>query len=236
MQYDPVPTTTPANGRRLRLLLWLGLYALAMALVEAAIVVHLRHLYYPLDPRQLFPLALLSHADLALELARELATVVMIVAVAILAERGWVRRFAAFVFVFGLWDLGYYAWLKLFLNWPHTWLEWDVLFLIPWPWFGPWLAAALIAALFTLWGAWVLADARALRPRTADIAAFMTGTLLALTAFLAPAWPLLPGGETAFRGWRPDTFLWALYGPGLALMAAALWRAGRRRPAADAQR
>jgi len=97
---------------------------------------HLRHLYYPLDPQRLFPLVLLSHADLALELARELATVVMIVAVAVLAERGWVRRFAAFVFVFGLWDLGYYAWLKLVLDWPLHWLEWDVLFLIPWPWFG----------------------------------------------------------------------------------------------------
>ena len=141
-----------------------------MALVEAAIVVHLRHLYYPLDPRQLFPLTLLSHADLALELGREVATVIMMAAVAVLAERGWARRFAAFVFVFGVWDLAYYGWLKLLLDWPRHWLEWDVLFLIPWPWFGPWLAAALIAALFTLWGGWVLADPRPLEPRTADVA------------------------------------------------------------------
>lgn len=236
MRHDPFPTTNPTGGHRLWLLLWLGLYALAMALVEAAIVVHLRHLYYPLDPQRLFPLVLLSHADLALELARELATVVMIVAVAVFAERGWARRFAAFVFVFGLWDLGYYGWLKLVLDWPQHWLEWDVLFLIPWPWFGPWLAAALIAALFTLWGAWVLADTRTLRPRATDIAGFATGTLLALTAFLAPAWPLLAGGEAAFRGWQPGAFLWALYAPGLALMAAALWRAGHHRPAVDAQR
>jgi hypothetical protein len=51
-----------------------------------------------------FPLALLNDADLALELARELATVVMMVAVAVLAECSWGRRFAAFVF--GIWDLG----------------------------------------------------------------------------------------------------------------------------------
>ena len=99
-------------------LLWLGAYALAMALVEAAIVIHLRHLYYPADRHALFPLALLSPDDLTLELARELGTVVMILAVALLAERGFLRRFAAFVLVFGLWDLGYYAWLKLFLGWP----------------------------------------------------------------------------------------------------------------------
>jgi hypothetical protein len=201
-----------------------------MALVEAAIVVHLRHLYYPLDPQQLFPLALLSHADLALELARELATVAMILAVAVLAERGWARRFAAFVFVFGLWDLGYYAWLKLVLDWPRHWLEWDVLFLIPWPWFGPWLAAALIAAVFTLWGGWVLAGGHTPRPQTVDLVGFLIGTLLALAAFLAPAWPLLAVGEEAFRGWQPVTFLWVLYTPGLALMTAALWRAARHRP------
>lgn len=228
MQHAPLSDTAPAGRRRLA---WLALYALAMALVEAAIVVHLRHLYYPHDPQRLFPLALLSHADLALELARELATVAMIAAVAVLAERGWARRFAAFVFVFGLWDLGYYGWLKLLLDWPRTWLEWDVLFLIPWPWFGPWLAAALIAALFALWGGWVLADGRALRPHTTDLAGFAAGTLLALIAFLAPAWPLLAGGEAAFRGWRPGSFPWALYAPGLALIAAALWRVGRKRPA-----
>jgi hypothetical protein len=230
MQHDQFSNTAPAPGRRADLLLWLGLYAMAMALVEAAIVVHLRHLYYPLDPREVFPLALLNDANLALELARELATVVMMVAVAVLAECGWGRRFAAFVFVFGVWDLGYYGWLKMFLDWPRHWLEWDVLFLIPWPWFGPWLAAALIAALFTLWGGWILTDARALRPRRADIAGFVAGTLVALSAFLAPAWPLLAGGEPAFRDWQPGAFLWAVYLPGLGGMALALWSAARHRP------
>jgi uncharacterized membrane protein len=80
-----------------------------------------------------------------------------------------------------------------------------VLFPIPWPWFGPWLAAALIAALFTLWGGWVLADARPLRPRRADVAGFVAGTLAALTAFLAPAWPLLAGGEPLIQGSAPPS-------------------------------
>ena len=87
---------------------WLGLYAIAMALVEAAVVVHLRHVYYPDDPLTIFPLEPMSPADFALELGREAATIVMIAAVACLAERTWMRRFAAFVFVFGLWDGFYY--------------------------------------------------------------------------------------------------------------------------------
>ena len=207
-------------------LLWFGAYALAMALVEAAIVIHLRQLYYPADPRALFPLAVFSPSDLTLELARELATTVMILAVAALAERGFLRRFAAFVLVFGLWDLGYYAWLKLFLDWPRHWLEWDVLYLFPWPWFGPWLSAALIAALFVLWGGWLLAATEAaLRLRATHAGLFALGTLLALAAFLLPAWPLLAGGTAAFRGWIPGAFAWWLYVPGLAFMTAGLWHA-----------
>jgi hypothetical protein len=206
------------------LLLWLATYAIAMALVEAAVVMHLRHIYFPENPHALFPLRLLSADDLALELAREFATLVMMLAVALLAARGFVRRFAAFVYVFGLWDLFYYIWLKVYLDWPAQWLEWDILFLIPWPWFGPWLAPALIALLFALWGGWVLATPRDLRLRRTDALLFVTGALLALTSFLAPAWPLLAGGATALHGWMPGTFAWPLYLAGLAAMATALVR------------
>ncbi|HJW81274.1 MAG TPA: hypothetical protein VJ396_03435 [Acidiferrobacterales bacterium] len=206
------------------LLLWLAAYAMAMALVEAAVVVHLRHVYYPENPLALFPLRLLSADDLALELAREFATVVMILAVALLAARGFMRRFAAFVYVFGLWDLFYYIWLKVYLGWPDRWLEWDILFLIPWPWFGPWLAPALIALLFALWGGWALAAPDGLRLRRTDALLFVTGALLALASFLAPAWPLLAGGAAALHGWVPGTFAWPLYGAGLAGMAVALLR------------
>ena len=211
------------------LLPWLAAYAMAMALVEAAVVVHLRHVYYPVNPLALFPLRLLSVDDLALELAREFATVVMILAVAVLAARGFMRQFAAFVYVFGLWDLFYYIWLKVYLGWPSQWLEWDVLFLIPWPWFGPWLAPALIALLFTFWGGWALTTGRELRLRTTDALLFMAGTLLALASFLAPAWSLLAGGAAAFHGWMPGTFAWPLFLAGLAVMATALVRVARER-------
>ncbi|MCK4674466.1 MAG: hypothetical protein KAT61_01025 [Gammaproteobacteria bacterium] len=52
-------------------------------------VVHLRSLYYPGNPLEIFPLNLLTHRDFAIELARELATVVMILSVALLAARGF---------------------------------------------------------------------------------------------------------------------------------------------------
>lgn len=209
-------------------LLRLSLFAIAMALVEAAIVVHLRTIYYPDDPLRLFPLHLMSHRDLALELAREAATLVMLWTTARLAERDLGRAFAAFVYLFGLWDLWYYLWLRVFLGWPTEWLEWDVLFLIPWPWFGPWIAPALIALLFVLWGGWVLATDARVRFGWPAATAFVAGMSCGLAAFLLPAVPLLPGGEEAFRGHVPDGFAWPLHATGWVLMAAGLASAARR--------
>lgn len=211
-----------------RSLLWLMLYAIAMAQLEAAIVIHLRSVYYPGHPLELFPLSLLSHRDLGIELMREAATVVMILTVALLAERGVTRVFAAFVYVFGLWDIFYYVWLKLMIGWPVDWFEWDILFLIPWPWFGPWLTPVLIALLFVLWGAKVLTSRREFHFSPLSGSVFLIGTSLALAAFLLPAYPLLAGGEEAFRNYHPQGFNWLLYGPGLLLMAYGLWGVARK--------
>jgi len=205
-----------------RIVFWLTLFALAMAYVEAALVVHLRHLYYADNPLTLFPLRLLSHTDLAIELIREMATILMLVTVALLAERDNGRRFAAFVYIFGIWDLGYYAGLKLLIDWPQTWLEWDVLFLLPWPWFGPWLAPAAIALLFTGWGAWILLSER--QPRFTRISAslFVGGSVLGLTAFLMPAASLISRGEIAFQGYQPENFNWELFTAGIAAMTVGM--------------
>lgn len=207
-------------------LIWLTLFAIAMAHVEASLVIHLRSLYYPHNPLAIFPLSLLSHRDLAIELTRELATMVMILSVAFLAEKSFNRIFAAFVYVFGLWDLFYYLWLKLMLGWPVSWFEWDVLFLIPWPWFGPWIAPVLIALLFFIWGGWILLKKTEIKFTQLTSVMFVVGMLLTLGTFLLPAVPLLPEGEAAFRGYQPDKFLWIIFFPGYVLMAWSLWRVG----------
>ena len=63
-----------------------------MALLEAAVVVYMRRLYYPANPLELFPLQFLNEYDPLLELSREVATIVMILAVASLAERRSLTR------------------------------------------------------------------------------------------------------------------------------------------------
>ncbi|WP_455208034.1 hypothetical protein [Kaarinaea lacus] len=205
-----------------RTLLWLALFAIAMAYVESALVVHLRHLYYTDNPLAIFPLRLFTHRDLATELAREVATIVMMLSVAFLAMRNSGRRFAAFVFVFGVWDLFYYLWLKVLIGWPQSWLEWDVLFLIPWPWLGPWITPAIIALLFTLWGGRVLATEHEPRFNKLSLNVFFAGAVFGLVAFLWQGAMLLPGGEAAFDGYQPEDFPWIIYTFGLLAMTAGL--------------
>ena len=207
-----------------RKLVWLSLFAIAMAHVEAALVAHLRSLYYPENPLAIFPLNLLSHRDLTIELTRELATVMMIFSVALLTEKGLMRIFAAFVFVFGRWDIFYYAWLKVMIGWPTEWLEWDVLFLIPWPWLGPWICPAVIALLFTLWGGRILLSPVVYFFNRSTAFVFLLGTAGCLLAFLLPAAVLLPGGEAAFQDYQPSGFSWWLFIIGYLLMTTGLLR------------
>lgn len=205
-------------------------FAVSMALVEAALVIHLRTIYYGEDVVEVFPLKIFSTRDLNIELAREAATLVMIMSVALLAEKGFARVTAAFVYVFGVWDICYYGWLKAIIGWPQGWMEWDVLYLIPWPWFGPWLTAVLIALMFAIWGGWMLHRDTQVQFARAAIILFVLGAVLALAAFLLPAVPLLSGGADAFRNYTPVSFPWVPYGAGYLLMLAGLWRGSTGSP------
>lgn len=131
-------------------LLLAALFATSFAYVEATVVVYLRELIYPEGFS--FPLKDIPPRLIAIELLRELATMIMLLAVAlIIARRAW-ERFAYFIFAFGIWDIFYYVWLKVTIDWPASITEWDILFLIPLPWIGPVLAPALISALLIVVG------------------------------------------------------------------------------------
>src|SRR5207245_5465710 len=86
-------------------------------------------------------------------LVREAATLIMLLMVGILAGRTWRSRLGYFAVAFGVWDIFYYIFLKLLCGWPHSILDWDILFLLPLPWWGPVLAPISIAVLMILWGA-----------------------------------------------------------------------------------
>ena len=126
-----------------RRLLWLAVYAVAMAYLESAVVVYLRAIYYP--DGFAFPLVLLDSGMSAIEIGREAATLVMLLGVAmVMSDDRW-ERFLFFCLGFAVWDIFYYVWLWVFLDWPPSLLTWDILFLIPVPWIGPVLAPLIIS-------------------------------------------------------------------------------------------
>lgn len=128
----------------------LFLFGIAMAFVEAAVVVYLRELYYP----EGFSLQLkvIPRDILAVELGREFSTIVMLIAIGVIAGRNFIERFSYFIFCFGVWDIFYYIFLKQTSNWPQSLLAWDVLFLIPIPWIAPVLAPVLVAIAMVIIG------------------------------------------------------------------------------------
>lgn len=166
-------------------LAWLCLFATAFGYLEGAVVVYLRAIYYP-DGFG-FPLLLAADRIAAVEVGRELATLLMLSCGAALAARTAWGRFGAFAVAFGVWDLAFYLTLKLVLDWPASLATWDVLFLIPGIWTGPVWSAVVIAVLLVVCGVRIMADAAAgKRPRPGWIgwAGSSLSLSLLLTAFL----------------------------------------------------
>ena len=121
-----------------------------MALVEAAVVVYLRALYYPAGfvMNSAADFAAIPYAILRVELWREASTIVMLAAVGFLAFGEWRARIFTFLFAFSLWDIFYYVFLYIFIGWPQSLTTLDVYFLIPWAWIGPvWFPLVLFTLL-----------------------------------------------------------------------------------------
>jgi hypothetical protein len=166
---------------------------------------------------------------------REAATLVMLGAVGLLAGRTWRRRVGYAALAFGAWDIFYYVFLHIICGWPKTLLDWDVLFLLPLPWWGPVLAPVSIALVMIAWGTLETQSAGSDAPWTWVPAS--AGIALALAIFMADAWRALPGGRDAVAHVLPTTFPWPLFCLALLLMAfPALHHAARLSPGEPAVR
>src|SRR5262245_36356463 len=126
-------------------------FAIGMAWVESACVYYLRVMTDRIDPYQAQPLPIQGLLG-QVELVREGATLVMLLMVGLLAARTWQKRLAYALIAFGVWDIFYYVFLRVITDWPRSPFDWDVLFLLPLPWWGPVLAPVSIALLMIIWG------------------------------------------------------------------------------------
>ncbi len=206
-------------------------FAAAMAYLESAVVVYLQRAL-SITPDRLFPL---RSPDLvgdlaAIETGREFATLVMLAAVGVMVGRGWLERLAWTSVAFGVWDIGYYLWLWVFIGWPHSPNTWDVLFLIPVPWAGPVWAPVAVSVALVAAGLGAAQAARAGRMPEVNLvraAAAIAGGALVVLSFTANAPALL---NQQLYGWFP----WPVFAGGMVLAA---WAAlASLRPASAAGR
>jgi hypothetical protein len=200
------------------------LFAIAMAWMESATVYYLRVLVDRIEPYQTNPLPI--HGEIGpVELVREAATLVMLFAVGALAGKTWYARFGYSAIAFGVWDIHYYVFLRIMCGWPRTLLDWDVLFLLPLPWWGPVLAPVSIALLMIVWGT-LATQTSALRPVTSLTwklwGLTWIGIALALYVFMADSIRTLPQGIQVVTTTLPESFNWPLFCVALCLMAAPI--------------
>ena len=206
------------------------LYAAAMAWVESAVVFYLRSMMDRLEPYQPDPLPVIG-GFASVELPREFATMVMLFAVGFLAGRTWRARLGYAVIAFGVWDIFYYVFLKVMCGWPHSLLDWDILFLLPMPWWGPVLAPVLISLLMILWGTIASQFERGSGLPLANHRVWLlnlTGMALALYVFMADSIAASRHGLEAIRVTLPERFNWPLFCVALVLMSTPVVKLGRQ--------
>ena len=127
---------------------FITLFSIAMGYMEAAVVVYLRELFYPTGFD--FPLVQMSVDITVVEISREAATIIMLILIGTIAGKNSLQRFSFFIYCFAVWDIFYYLFLKIILNWPLSLLTWDILFLIPVPWVGPVITPVIVSLTMIL--------------------------------------------------------------------------------------
>ncbi|MBN2347389.1 MAG: hypothetical protein JXJ22_01045 [Bacteroidales bacterium] len=129
----------------IKIFIALGIFSMAMAYLESAVVVYLRALMYPGGFN--FPFAPMDPDIAVTEIIREAATLVMLLGAAFIAGKKPTERFAWFLYCFAIWDIFYYVFLKLLLDWPESLMTDDILFLIPATWVGPVITPIILSLI-----------------------------------------------------------------------------------------
>src|SRR5665647_195539 len=187
-------------------LLWVTLFAVAMGMLESSVVIYLRELYYP-DGFQ-FPLKATSYTIAVTEIFRELSTLIMLLGIGVLAGKNKHERFAWFIYSFAIWDIFYYLFLFLIINWPVSLLDLDVLFLLPVMWVGPVWSPVLLSLLMIILAQSILYFSKLRNdgnPKLYEWILLNTGALIVIIAFckdfylyMSSHYPMIPRTQLFF--------------------------------------
>ena len=190
------------------------IFSIAFGYIEAAVVVYLREIFHPEGftfPLTIFPIDPVSKRLFLTEIGREASTLVLILTGAWLFGRNLRQRVAYFLTIFAVWDIFYYVWLKVLLNWPASLMDWDILFLIPISWASPVLAPVLVSVVMLCFAIVILyRDSLAGPIKTSffDWIAFSLAVVIIVVSFC------IPGPHVADEDYHAY-FYWPLFAAGL---------------------
>lgn len=195
------------------------LLGISFAYMEASVVVYLRTIFYPEGfefPLSGFGMTPLWRKLLFTEIGREASTLVLMLTAAGAIGRSLRERFAIFMSLFAVWDIFYYIWLKVLIDWPGSIMDWDVLFLIPVAWASPVLAPVLVSVTMLVFGVLIVyreALSKPIRVRRTDIIGF-SGAVVVVIISLCTAGPHISNPD--YR----SHFYWSLFAVGLSAAMA----------------
>ncbi|MBN2407614.1 MAG: hypothetical protein JXJ19_07935 [Elusimicrobia bacterium] len=218
-------------------------FAVSMGFLEASVVVYLREILYP--GGFVFPLKMIPPFILFTEQAREISTILMLASVSLISGRDTYSRSAYFLIVFGIWDIFYYIFLKMMLDWPESFLTWDILFLIPVTWIGPVLAPVICSLTMIILGAIVLNRRNSgFSMKAGHFALLFSGAAMIFVTFIYDfssviikngfaekilSLPENPEFAAAVSGFVPARYGWELFALGEALIMLSVLLALRKR-------
>ncbi len=234
--------------KRSAVLFWVSLFSIAMGLFECIVVIYLRKIYYP--EGFCFPLKIMEPDIITVELLREAATVIMLLAIGAISGKTSVEKFGWFIYSFAIWDNFYYIFLKLLIGWPESLMTWDILFLIPATWTGP-VVAPLINSITMIILAWLIISSKlpskqpVVKPH--EWALLITGALVVIISYTLDYTRFMtekhsfhelfdPSCSTAVIGtavsYSPVSFPWLVFSTGVLLHLTAIaliaWRKFRK--------
>jgi hypothetical protein len=160
------------------------IFSIAMAFLETATVIYLRELLYPGGFH--FPLETIPGHLVLTEILREFATLVMLLGAGALAGKTFSQRFAWFIYAFAIWDIFYYVFLKILINWPESFMTWDILFLIPTTWTGPVISPVIVSLTMIVFALVILyfsSKELDTRLKTSEWILLISGSLILVFAF-----------------------------------------------------
>jgi len=204
------------------------LFGMAFAYIESAVVVYLREIFHPEGftfPMQVFALTASGKRLLLTEIGREVATLVLILTAAWLFGNTRQERAAWFLGIFAVWDIFYYVWLKVLIDWPASIMDWDILFLIPVIWAAPALAPILVSVVMFAFAVVILyrnAHGRPLAVTPGDWLGWLVSVVVIIVSFCL-------GGTHIGAANYTEYFRWPLFAAGLGVGVAACVRSLRRR-------